>query len=119
MGHLTRSRHNGQSRPTSSASHHRGQQAARVSNSVGDSSLLDSVMTASQSGSSHNTLANEANDLQEILAQGLLGGTGLSHDQINSYYHNQMQSTGNRHSHGQYSISMHDREGHQSVSASY
>lgn len=90
-----------------------------MSDGVSDSSLLDGVMTASQSRASHNALNGEESDLQQILAQGLLGGTGLSHDQINSYYHNQMQSVGNLHSQGQYSVSMHDREGHQSVSASY
>ena len=90
-------------------------------NSQGSSGDLDGAETRSRSSPQSATQDSDGSDLQQILAQGLLGGSGLSQDQISSYYQQQQQhnSAGHRNNHEQYSVSLHAHRGQQSVSASY
>lgn len=126
------------SQPSSSSAstHHRGANATRAhdnsSSAAKPTSMSSGSMTRSR-GSNTRTSGSQrhSSDTNDVLAQGILGDTGLSPSQISQYYgnHNSHSAHNSRSGHGSQSIqshgqgrmsaSLHYKHGHQSVSQSF
>lgn len=106
---MTRSR----AAPTSTSSRrrHHGTQSA----SQGSSEALDGQVTRSL----HDEQSNGRDqDLMDVLAQGIMGDSGLSPSQISEYFHSSGHSTSDHQRHGQMSMTVDYHRGTQSVSMS-
>ena len=106
---MTRSR----AAPTSTSSRrrHHGTQSA----SQGSSEALDGQMTRSL----HDEQSNGRDqDLMDVLAQGIMGDSGLSPSQISEYFHSSGHSTSDHQRHGQMSMTVDYHRDTQSVSMS-
>lgn len=106
---MTRSR----AAPTSTSSRrrHHGTQSA----SQGSSEALDGQVTRSL----HDEQSNGRDqDLMDVLAQGIMGDSGLSPGQISEYFHSSGHLTSDHQRHGQMSMTVDYHRGTQSVSMS-